>query len=330
MLYLPHPTAKNLESYYDSIKDSVIKRIENANVGNATSQYVISKLRDIIIDLPSDLLKHHEAIMSLHIDNYSESDYFYYLKIKNKNRKNAQEESLCSSYEIVKEIANVFNYDAIISESKKKSYELAQMLNRNTCTYCNRLYTFTVIRKDKKTGRINDSTRITRPQFDHWYAKSIYPCLALSFFNLIPSCSICNSSIKGDERLSLNDHCHPYAQDGSEGFRFSYMHKSLTENNIVIKDSTIKTKQTLDILKIEEVYNAHSAFELKDLLDLRYKYPENYLETLLNNTFESLNISKGEAYRLIFGVEKEEDDFHKRPLSKFKRDIISELLGDKF
>lgn len=59
--------------------------------------------------------------------------------------------------------------------------------------------------------------------------------------------------------------------------------------------------------------------------DSRVKIP-----TILqfNNTFK-LEVSKNEAYRMIFGVEYSEDDFYKRPFSKFKMDILSKL-GIKF
>ena len=40
-------------------------------------------------------------------------------------------------------------------------------------------------------------------------------------------------------------------------------------------------------------------------------------------------MSKEEAYRIIFGVEINEENYHKRPFSKFKKDIIEELLQRK-
>ena len=38
-----------------------------------------------------------------------------------------------------------------------------------------------------------------------------------------------------------------------------------------------------------------------------------------------MDISEKEAYRLTFGAEYDELNFHKRPFSKFKKDIIEEL-----
>jgi hypothetical protein len=82
----------------------------------------------------------------------------------------------------------------------------------------------------------------------------------------------------------------------------------------------------LNAFKISEVYNAHSAMELRDLLDLRYKYTDDYIHTLFNDTFDSLDVSQEEIYRMVFGIEQLEQNYHKRPFSKFKHDILRELL----
>jgi hypothetical protein len=62
------------------------------------------------------------------------------------------------------------------------AYDLAQKLKVNVCSYCNRNYTFTIRNKSSKS---------TRPDFDHFYDKGTHPILALSFYNLIPSCILC-------------------------------------------------------------------------------------------------------------------------------------------
>ena len=102
------------------------------------------------------------------------------------------------------------------------------------------------------------------------------------------------------------------------------MLKDLKVKIIVKKGSRMENH--LMSFKIKEVYDAHSSMELKDLLELRYKYSENYIHELFYNTFKSLEISEKEVYRMVFGLELEEENFHKRPFSKFKYDIIKELL----
>lgn len=209
---------------------------------------------------------------------------------------------------------------------KKKNYELAKALDRHTCIYCNREYIFVYKRRNREKGKG------MVPQFDHWFPKQDYPLLALSFYNLIPSCATCNT-IKSVEELNLNDHLHPYIDvDISSTYSFSYSSLSATKNEIIFKNNSLynsKSIDTLNKLNLELIYEGHSNKELQDLIDLRYKYSTNYLNKLLEETFPYLQISKEERYRLIFGIEINKDNYHKRIFSKFKSDIINELLSVK-
>ncbi|WP_133440831.1 hypothetical protein [Chryseobacterium salivictor] len=119
---------------------------------------------------------------------------------------------------------------------------------------------------------------------------------------------------------------HPYIDNKDETFLFSYFYNSLTQPKVTLKTENIKVKKTIVFSKIDKIYESHSHRELKDLLDLRYKYFKNYLDILLNNTFKEMALSQEEAYRMIFGIEINEEDYHSRPFSKFKKDIIEELL----
>jgi hypothetical protein len=201
------------------------------------------------------------------------------------------------------------------------NYQLAKLINQHTCTYCNRQYIF-IYKKSKGTGMV--------PQFDHWFSKSDFPLLALSFFNLIPSCGICNS-IKSQNAMDLGKHLHPYVDTNiSSSYRFSYFLKSTTTSNIIFKNNNLinnRSLDTIEALELEKIYEGHSSKELQDLIDLRYKYSDNYLEILLNKTFGELQMTDKEKYRLIFGIELNEENYHKRVLSKFKKDIIDELLN---
>jgi hypothetical protein len=77
-------------------------------------------------------------------------------------------------------------------------------LGINTCLYCNRNH----IHYDygKKIGTT----------LDHFYDKATYLYLALSFYNLIPSCYSCNTQLKGSKLFTIETHLHPY-EKGFEG-----------------------------------------------------------------------------------------------------------------
>lgn len=207
--------------------------------------------------------------------------------------------------------------------AEKKNYLLANNLNQHTCTYCNREYIFTYKNKAGGKGMV--------PQFDHWFAKNDYPLLALSFYNLIPSCATCNT-IKSKTPFNLNDYLHPYLDKNiSSTYHFSYLSTGVNSNKISFNKAGFSSKglDTINALNLPLIYEGHSGKELQDLIDLRYKYSENYLNILLKKTFGDLEISKQERFRLIFGIEIEEQNLHQRIFSKFKNDIINELLGIK-
>jgi hypothetical protein len=224
---------------------------------------------------------------------------------------------------LIKGINNVFNYDWFIDKCKNRysGYDLANLLDTPTCTYCNRNYTTTVISKQGK--------KIIRPQFDHYFDKKRHPLLALSFFNLIPSCSTCNSNIKHGKEFTLDTHIHPYIDDVLDGFDFSYSYKSdpFYKKGLKIDiniQSDIFLKNFLQDLEIEEVYNSHSDI-LFDLIKTKQAYSDRYLSILENNILKGFKLSKKEIYSLVFGVHLEKENFEKRPFSKFKKDIITKL-----
>lgn len=204
------------------------------------------------------------------------------------------------------------------------NYSLAKDLGIHSCPYCNREYTMTY-KPDGHKGKG------MVPQFDHWFPKKEYPLLALSFYNLIPSCATCNG-IKSSVEMNLVEHMHPYVDsDISSSYSFDYLLNSTSVPRIAFLNNRFDKKSinTIYALNLPMIYNGHSDKELKDLYDLRYKYSDNYLQELLDNTFKSLSISEHEKYRLLFGIELDEKDYQKRIMSKFKSDIVKKLLSIK-
>lgn len=204
------------------------------------------------------------------------------------------------------------------------NYSLAKDLGIHSCTYCNREYTM-AYKPDGHKGKG------MVPQFDHWFPKKEYPLLALSFYNLIPSCATCNG-IKSSVEMNLDDHMHPYVDcDISSSYCFDYLLNSTHQPRIAFLNKRLDKKSinTIYALNLPMIYSGHSDKELKDLYDLRYKYSNNYLQELLDNTFKSLPISEQEKYRLIFGIELDSKNYHKRIMSKFKSDIVKKLLSIK-
>lgn len=276
-------------------------------------------LKNIIVDKPIQLINRQNIFFEQFILGFNDLELDKYLKCKKKkeDERNFIEKDIFNRYDsIFTQIKNIFNYDVLTDTAKNYSaYNLSNNLDITTCTYCNRLYTKTVINPNK----------ITRPEFDHWYSKSKYPLLALSFHNLIPSCHVCNSSVKGTTDLSLDEHFHPYVDTEkiiNDEIKFSYYNKSLDTYGFTMTHSSSKAKNTINAFKIKEIYKTHED-EIIDLRKIRDTYSESYLQNL--STLYKGVISEEEIYRLAFGVYLEEAKFEKRPLSKMKKDILIEL-----
>lgn len=274
-----------------------IPKISNINTGIAErlfENYINDNLEVILSGLPEDIQKINKTIQPF-IDISND------LKIA---------------------VEYVFNYDWFITKCKNRfdAYNLAESLDIITCTYCNRIYTNTVITQNQK--------KIIRPQFDHFFDKDSNPLLALSLYNLIPSCSICNSNIKHGKKFDLSTHIHPYIDNVIDDFNFTYDYTNGNKSGLKIIVDTVKgskVEKTFKDMAVETVYNAHIS-ELKDLLDLKSKFSDRYLSILSSNIFgPSIETSQEELYRLAFGTEIQKENFYKRPFSKFKNDILREL-----
>lgn len=263
--------------------------------------FSVNDIKEIIRAKPSRLFEIWTEKSTLYVDNFGKSlDDF---------KEQCKKMFVDSGYE-----------DWFLHE--RKNYALANLLNQHTCNYCNREYIFIYEKKGK--GMV--------PQFDHWFPKKDFPLLALSFYNLVPSCATCNT-IKSSDNLNLLNHLHPYIDENiASTYSFSYLALDTNKNQIVFKNNSLlhtKGIDTVKALNLELIYNGHSDKELQDLIDLRYKYSTNYLNILLEKMFPDIAISKEERYRLIFGIELQEKDYHKRIFSKFKNDIIKELISIK-
>lgn len=224
----------------------------------------------------------------------------------------------------LKSIKALIKYDSFVDKEEDttfrfyNAYDLAKNLKQDTCIYCNRLYTHTIVSTKNEF--------IARPTFDHWFTKSKFPLLALSFYNLIPSCSVCNSSVKGANDFSIQDIFHPYLKQTSAAkqlnFKFSYDLENHLSAKSKLKYQNSFTKKSIATMRIAEMYNSHTE-EIRELIYLKKAYSLSYLKSL--KAILKTPVSDKDVYRLAFGVYFEDDALNKRPLSKMKKDILTEL-----
>ena len=277
-------------------------------------------------------------IQSEHLDRFAK-EHYEALKDKLKEFPNSckytLEEVITAKPQKLHEIANwaegkAKDYGFMIQKyknftHKKKEYDaykLAQKLNVNVCPYCNLNSTYTVITKNGE--------KIVRPEFDHFYNKDSYPILALSFYNLIPSCHSCNSSLKGKEKFSIKSHLHPYLESFNDVAKFNLVIKnskfyySCDGFKVELKVNNKKAENTKKSFKLEELYQNHKDIVL-ELIQKEVIYNESYMDELLSQYEGTLFKNKEDLQRLISGGYVSDEEIAKRPLSKLIKDISEEL-----
>lgn len=188
-----------------------------------------------------------------------------------------------------------------------------------TCVYCNAQYALTI-----------DSAGRTRAmyQFDHFYSKSRYPMLSISFFNLQPCCSSCNTS-KNNRRARFNLYVEDPHQANSP-YIFQLEKKSILEYKLKRKALKIlfdapNDKKLLNnterLFHISELY-ASLTDVAGELIWKACAWNKSYLSQLL---FKNKSLDKNLLNRVLYGFYTEEKDILKRPLTKFQQDIARQL-----
>lgn len=212
----------------------------------------------------------------------------------------------------------VFNYTEFQKEYRNS---VLNAIGVSVCPYCNRQY-ITAYGK-------GDSRRNTG-DIEHFYDKDRYPILALSLYNFIPSCQICNSRFKRTKDFYAAPHVNPYQKSFGRDARF------VIDNIEAIVDARYKP-----IIKLrfdpdmKEIANSAETFHMEELYENHLDYVEEIIKKakIFNasqlkeylDQYEGMFLSKGELYRTIYGNYLEEENQGKRPLSKLTQDLLLDL-----
>ena len=327
-----------LTQYVQDMLPSLMKRLgDNLTTdemrilipGYQTATEDKSALIGLLKDEPEKLLQRNNDLMAQYVDDYDESELVDYQKAKRKWERNRKidEKQLIDKYDsILQKLLETFDYENSLSKNKERAYRLAEMKGSHVCTYCNRQYIFTV-NKPKKKGL----EHIVRPELDHWFCKELYPLLSLSFYNLIPSCHICNSSVKGSEVFSLDTHIHPYVQvDVNPKIQFKPTVISGQSSMYGVKIERVKDSKednTVKAFALDDIYAEHGRLEVTELMQFNSAYSDSYLKVLFDELMKNFGtkLTRAEVYRMLFGAELEPEKFGERPMSKLKHDILEYL-----
>jgi hypothetical protein len=221
------------------------------------------------------------------------------------------------------EILNILKYTDF---RKKYGATIVQATGIKTCPYCNAM--LTVVQKRNKSKNLH-----ARCQLDHFFPKEKFPLLSISFFNLIPSCGQCNHA-KSSSDVALSKDFHLYANETPINcFQFHLENKSVT------KYLTSKNPESLSIEFLTGVDGSDDITELHDNsfnISGLYATQKDVAEELLwkSQAYSSARIKELAkitklpipiVQRMVIGTYTNNEDIHKRPLTKMIQDISRQL-----
>ncbi|RZJ87947.1 MAG: hypothetical protein EOO20_14875, partial [Chryseobacterium sp.] len=164
-----------------------------------------------------------------------------------------------------KMVAGVFNYDTLYRR-KDACVDAVKSLNIHYCPNCN-LYPVEII--EYPIAGTGFQKKQALLELDHFYPQSRFPYLALSFFNLIPGCSICNARLKLEKDFDVDTHFNPYEKRLHDHFRFKIDKLNPaghSDFNIQISSATAHSPLAIDDFRILERYNQNHKSLLYDTI----------------------------------------------------------------
>ena len=216
------------------------------------------------------------------------------------------------------DVKELFNYETKFQKPISKFFE--QYVEVHTCYFCNIEFINTFMTKDENVK--NGFT------LDHYIDKGKYPYLALSLYNLIPSCYTCNSKVKRVHSVeTLSPASNNFDFDDKVKFKTFMQNKNLQiehkeDFSLLLKeDFSDIYKQYINVFELDGRYEYHK-YKVIEMINKRKEYPNSRIKELALLTQKT----EEEVKQDLFGEYLFEDnDLHKRPLSKLIKDISTEL-----
>ena len=168
-------------------------------------------------------------------------------------------------------------------------------------------------------------------QMDHYLPQSLYPFLGTCFYNLQPSCGVCNDHKKTkncDFGLYVNSEQHKELSP----FRFVPKVKNLDGPYPECEDIQFRGKEanvTKESKAHEEMFHINNLYagykdEVSALYTDAYKMNSSMVE--VNAACWGIPATKEDVLAYMSGhLSLEEKDIHKKTLTKLKQDTIKQL-----
>ncbi len=288
------------------------------------------KLSEIFIDGEYVLEKDY-LLKNVIVSSETYIDISLILKKCSKNK-------LKLKYDFIDEFKRFTSRNSDKENSMMNAAKLYKEVDINICPYCN-LNNISYY-KDKHGSK--------RGHLDHFYCKNDYPYLALSIYNLVPTCGICNSSFKGAKSTNIKNYIHPYFECFNEQGRFiltigqaiNKLEKNILElSNIYItfkygdKSNKVKNNNKLFHLAFDKeqeiigVYQQEINYAKKLLIKFRNYPPQN-----INNLCQAINMirSKDDIMDDLFGKRIPKEQMVNHAKSKLLSDLYQEYYEEHY
>lgn len=209
-------------------------------------------------------------------------------------------------------------YDKVRSEyigDQRVNIFLVKKSNMNVCPYCNRNYI---------TAR---GESVSGAQLDHFISRSEYPIFALCLYNLVPCCSVCNLT-----KLTKELEVSPFASEMDDN-SFTFTATGILPGEqpaVKIKAKNAQLEKNIEVLHLQEAYDFHSD-DLKELVELKEMYPETQISEICDlingerRLVGKANLTSTDIRDMVFGKQVPYEEYGKKPLAKFRHDILKDL-----
>jgi hypothetical protein len=170
-------------------------------------------------------------------------------------------------------LSDLFKYETFRDSPSCKNFLLDKLkIGKSKCVYCNIADTDIV---NNNADAAAKPSLVDYLDLDHFLDKARNPFFALSFYNLVPCCHICNSRVKGTKSFDIDTHINPFHHSFDDLYKFVYLgtgridviNRGTKPDDLTAQDFNILTR------------TAHKLDDLEELLDWYTEYSRDGLTT---------------------------------------------------
>ena len=222
---------------------------------------------------------------------------------------------------------HIFDYSWINDKSSMRDKLLAST-NISVCPYCNRQFV--------SKFKINNNNYKSTATIDHFYPKSKFPLFALSLYNFIPACHICNEILKKQDVKKI---MYPFKQgyENNAHFRikeYKDLDALLGKNQnfelfVKVDENQEEIKNSIDLFKTNNIYECHKSY-VQSIINKHHVYSEKYKDMLRNDLKEiGLNYSETGLNAFLYNLDPDDEEQTNVILGRLTNDFLEMINENK-